>query len=215
MGVKPSVRRKAIKLFVDKRTLIVYLVGMTGSDLEKVIHSFGLSNSEFARLAMVSPRAVQLWLNGEREIPGPVVAFVRLFLLIPEAMRAAEIAMLRNEEAGMFGGFFLMNIVGKDGDGAGMLIFDRGAICGADEGGVLYDGYYKPGRDPKTLDVELTVTVPPGTTLVTGVGPQTAQYSFDIACTIPAMGESKFPVVTPFGPVAVYFRRLRDLVRAA
>jgi hypothetical protein len=188
---------------------------MTGQELAAAVQSFGLTNPEFARLAHVSPRAVQLWLSGQREIPGPVNALARLFAAIPDAMRAAEIARLRNEETQMFAGFFLIRYSGTAGQGTAMLVFDRGTICGADEGGGIYDGDYTPGAAPGTLDATLTVTIPPGVPLVQGVPALPFENAFEISCTISAAGESQFDVATPYGPVVAHIKRLRDLARAA
>jgi len=109
----------------------------------------------------------------------------------------------------------LMRFAGRDGQGTGVLIFDRGTISGADEGGAKYDGDYSPTADQSALQARITVTVPQGVQLVTGMSAQPFQYAFEIQCRIPAAGEAQFEVATPTGPVAVYFKRLRDLPQAA
>ena len=188
---------------------------MTRQDLEKAIQQFALTNLEFARFAGVSQRAVQLWLSGQRDIPGPVVTLVRLFRAVPDAMRAAEVARIRNEETEMFDGIFRIQYAGAQGQGSAMLVFDRGTICGADEAGGKYDGEYEPAARAEILDVSLTVTIPAGVPLVTGVPPQPFEYSFEITCAVAARGESQFQVETPYGPVTATIRRLRDLARRA
>jgi hypothetical protein len=53
--------------------------------------ALNLSAPEFARLIGVTPRAVTLWLASQREVPGPVRAYVRLLLSIPSALRRSEL----------------------------------------------------------------------------------------------------------------------------
>lgn len=55
------------------------------------IDKIGLSPTDFSKLVGVTPRAVSLWLNGQREIPGPVYAYVRLLLSLPPHLRRREI----------------------------------------------------------------------------------------------------------------------------
>jgi len=62
---------------------------------ENIVHialdKFGLSPPSFAKLVGVTPRAVSLWLSGQREVPGPVCAYVRLLLSLPPHLRRREI----------------------------------------------------------------------------------------------------------------------------
>jgi hypothetical protein len=50
---------------------------------------------EFSRLVGVTPRAVALWLAGDRAIPGPVAAYVRVFKQLTRAGRIRELHRLR------------------------------------------------------------------------------------------------------------------------
>ena len=58
---------------------------MFGSDLRSYLEEFGLSQADLARLVSVTPRAVSLWMKGDREVPGAVEAYVRLLATLPMA----------------------------------------------------------------------------------------------------------------------------------
>ena len=51
---------------------------MTADAFRAALAGLGLSPANFAQVAIVSPRAVQRWLDGTRAVPGPVVALLRL-----------------------------------------------------------------------------------------------------------------------------------------
>jgi hypothetical protein len=84
------------------------------------------------------------------------------------------------------------------------------------DGGVRYDGSYAPtpGR-PGFLDIRVRLNVPPNVGLVQGIPPQPTDYWFDIACTVAIRRESLQSVATPFGPVTVRFKYLRDVPASA
>lgn len=62
---------------------------------ENIVHTaldkLSLSSPNFSKLVGVTPRAVSLWLSGQREVPGPVHAYVRLLLSLPPHLRRREI----------------------------------------------------------------------------------------------------------------------------
>jgi DNA-binding transcriptional regulator YiaG len=51
---------------------------MTANEFRAALAGLGLTQSGFARVALVDARTVRRWALGEREIPGPVVALLRL-----------------------------------------------------------------------------------------------------------------------------------------
>ena len=113
----------------------------------------------------------------------------------------------------MYEGMYLVEYVGREGFGLAVLVFEAGYIFGHD-GQVHYDGTYEPSRsDPIRIDLDLTLTVPPGAALVQGVPPQPAEYRFSIRATIPAQGGTNLRVETPYGPVACNIRYLRPIPR--
>jgi hypothetical protein len=112
----------------------------------------------------------------------------------------------------MLDGIYSITFRGRADWGMGMLILQRGVITGADTGGVLYDGSYL--ERGAYLQLKLTLTVPPGATLVQGTLAQPKQYSISSEMTLltKALLEGKPTLVElPPGPVNVIFRRLRAL----
>ena len=74
-----------------------YNVLMDRNIVRDSLDALGLSAADFAKLVSVTPRAVSLWLASQREIPGPVRAYLRLLLSIPMRMRQVEIEGVLNE----------------------------------------------------------------------------------------------------------------------
>jgi predicted transcriptional regulator len=54
-----------------------------------------VSPTELARLLHVTPRAVSMWLSGERTVGGPVVAYVELLAGLPRHCQVEELMRLR------------------------------------------------------------------------------------------------------------------------
>ncbi len=179
-------------------------------DLTQQLAGLGLGKSEFAGLLGVTPRAVSMWLSGEREVPGPVAAYVRLFGSIPQIMQAQELAKLSSEATPMLDGMFSLAFSGKDGDGAGVLVLDRGRIYGSD-GSVRYDGKYKLSNRIGFLEVTLWLTVPPNALLVTGAVAVPFEYGFELVAEIAARGETRLNVFTPSGAVSAVVNFLREI----
>ena len=67
---------------------------MNPADLRSALGALSLPQSDFAQLVDVTPRDVSLWLSGERSIPGPVTAYLRLLSLLPAGQREAEFSNL-------------------------------------------------------------------------------------------------------------------------
>ncbi|TAH37664.1 MAG: hypothetical protein EYC62_01905 [Alphaproteobacteria bacterium] len=108
-------------------------------------------------------------------------------------------------------GFYLVNFAGIDGEGLGMVVFDTGIVCGADVGGVRYDGTYIHNVKTDMLDIDITAKVPPGIPLVTGIPAQDKNYVFKVVGSLPRnIGEETvIPLQTSFGPVNTVFTKLR------
>lgn len=145
---------------------------MLSNDLKSILNEFDLTQVELARLVGVTPRAVNMWMQGDREIPGPVEAYLRLFTSLPVAMRASERAKAAGKEKAMREGMYEIRFH-TAGDpqswGVGTLIFDGGRIYGIDAGGAKYDGEYQLSADPGTADVFLKVTFPPNAISIFGI----------------------------------------------
>lgn len=64
---------------------------MTPDQFRTALADMGLSQSGFARLALVDARTVRRWCDGTRAVPGPVVA---LLSMMAQYRQALEKAML-------------------------------------------------------------------------------------------------------------------------
>lgn len=71
---------------------------MDSAQLEAAIVGLGVRKAEASRLLGVTPRAMSMWLHGDRSIPGPVEAYMRLALSIPRECLALELDRLRTKE---------------------------------------------------------------------------------------------------------------------
>ena len=113
----------------------------------------------------------------------------------------------------MYEGMYSFEYKGVDGAGVGLIVVTAGRVFGSD-GGVQYDGTSRPAAGRQGwIDLHLTLTVPPGVPLVTGMAPQPAEYRFDLDLAIQARGETRGIVDTPYGPVGVAVRFLREIPR--
>lgn len=188
---------------------------MDHNSLRLTLLKLRIEPSALAAMLSVTTRAVGYWLGGQRPIPGPVEAYVRLLEQIPEQVRQYEIS--RGKDVAMVRqGMYSIEYEGTAGRGVGALTFEEGLVWGADAGGGKYDGHYR--MDPVTgvFEADIIVTVPPGTWLVTGVPAQPKEWQFPIYAKVPKFSEhTRLSINTPFGPVLVVFRFLRDLPVAA
>jgi len=108
-------------------------------------------------------------------------------------------------------GFYAVYYTGVAGFGHAVLVINDGIVTGADATGGVYDGSYTIGGKDE-FEIEVTLTVPAGATLVTG-----QSLSEDFGQTITAKLRSGFadgqpvPVQTPMGPVNAIFKKLRGM----
>ena len=105
---------------------------MVIDDLKIVLGEIGISQADFARLVGVTPRAVSLWMVGDRNIPGPVEAYARLLAAVPPSARQAELNRLKERKTPMRDGMYEVRYQSAGGQGAGTLILDNGRVFGAD-----------------------------------------------------------------------------------
>jgi hypothetical protein len=184
---------------------------MDSESLDIAVSELGLSKPDLASLLGVTTRAVNLWFAGDRDIPGPVAAYVRLLLSLPKALRAQELARIRKDQQMIHEGMYGIDFTGKTGSGVCALVLMGGCVFGHD-GGVLYDGTYEPNAsDSQYTDLRLNLTVPAGVELVQGVPAQPAEYRFELNVSIPAGKQSKRIIATPYGPVQCTISYLRPL----
>lgn len=183
---------------------------MDAKQLNDALVALKLGKQAFARLVGVTLRAVNMWCSGDREVPGPASAYLRLLQSLPRALQAAELAKLEGSTMS-YDGLYFIEYVGRQGQGDVTLVFMDGIVFGHD-GGVQYDGTYEPAAGAHGhVDVRLKLVVPPGVALVQGVPPQPAEYNFDINVRVPARGTAALQTETPYGPVAFRISYLRGL----
>jgi hypothetical protein len=123
---------------------------MLSDELKAIIGKLGLSQTDFARLIGVTPRAVTLWMVGDRAIPGPVEAYGRLLSSVPLSARQFELARLTQGTTGMRDGMYGIEYSSVAGAGLGVLIMHGGRVFGADPIGGKYDGDYNLRRERRS-----------------------------------------------------------------
>ncbi|WP_186007836.1 helix-turn-helix domain-containing protein [Rhizobium etli] len=191
-------------------------MSMNGSDLREALGSFGLSQVEFARLLDVSVGGVAQWLSGARPVPGPVEAFVQLFLRLPPSIQELELQLLRRGNASM-NGMYVIEFEGSAGRGVGTLTFKDGLIYGFDEAGGVYDGKYVPSTAPGMVSVMVSVKMPAGQPSVVGGVVQPFDWTLNVSAEM-AVGsrEGRLSVATNLGQgLVANYRRMRELPAAA
>jgi len=119
--------------------------------------------------------------------------------------------MIIGDSEGQMDGFYAIYYTGVAGFGHAVLVLNSGAIAGADVTGSTYDGQYSVNNGG-SVHAEIVLTIPAGTTLVTG---QTLPSPFSQTIKVDlspgfANGEP-VPIQTPLGPVNGIFKKLRDL----
>lgn len=112
----------------------------------------------------------------------------------------------------MIDGIYSITFRGAADWGIGLLILQNGVITGVDVGGVQYDGVFS--EEASSIKIDLTLTVPPGVSLVQGTPAQPTEFTVSISDSLPVSAlDSNQPVTLkmPIGPVNVIFQRLRVL----
>lgn len=189
---------------------------MMNSDLRETLNRLELSQADFARLISVTPRAVNLWVSGNREVPGPVEAYVRLLESLPLGTRQTEFSKLLGKDSPMREGMYGIAYQDSSGDsGTGVLVFEAGRIFGAD-GGARYDGEYVYNEATGLVDIQLKVTFGPGVMSVFGVV-NPYEWAIDITTTLdPKLDSGNLIVRTSIGrELGAHYDYLRPLPQAA
>jgi hypothetical protein len=114
-------------------------------------------------------------------------------------------------------GFYSALLTGTSGQGLAMFVFSGGRIAGASVTGGAYDGSYHLQADGLAYECALTVRVEANATLIQGqtTGPQGLVYPINLSLPV---GFADLPFIrfeTPFGPVNVKLRKLRELEAAS
>ncbi len=188
---------------------------MTNDELREAILRLDLTQKDLANLLGVTPRSVNMWVSGDRSVPGPVNSYLRLYEAVPALYKDAEMASVRKEQPVLREGIYGIKFSSDSDWGAGMLILENGTVYGVDIMGAKFDGEYEFNRETNLIDSKIKVTMPPNVQTVTGLPPQPFEWSFDVELSFPReTDKSQLQVSTPIGPINVlveYMRSLPDL----
>jgi DNA-binding XRE family transcriptional regulator len=189
---------------------------VTSNELKAALEELGLTQANLARLMFVTPRAVNLWMNEGRNIPGPAEAYIRLFRLLPQNLRQIELNRLKERGTGMRDGMYGITFEGPQSAGMGLLIFDAGRVYGTDSGAARYDGEYVFHENTGLADVVVKVTFPPNGVSVFGLA-NPYEWAIDVSASLdPKQDSGTLQVRTSLGqPLVAQFRFLRSLPEAA
>jgi hypothetical protein len=189
---------------------------MVGDEFRSILAEFGITQADFARLIAVTPRAVALWVNGERPVPGPVEGYLRVLRLLPQNLRQVELSRLLRKGSAMRDGMFGITFHSRQGAGMGVLIFDNGRVYGTDTAGVRFDGEYIFNESAGLADVKVKVTYPPNVEAIFGIS-NPYEWAFDVTTTFdPRRNSGTLAVRTSLGqPVNAQYVFLRSLPEAA
>lgn len=189
---------------------------MSGQEFRALLAEIALAQSDFARLAGVTPRAVNLWATDSRAIPGPAEAYLRLFQLLPTNLRQIELGRLKERGSGMRDGMFGITFHGQQGAGLGVLVFDAGRVYGTDSEGTRYDGEYVFHEDANRADVVVKATFPANVFTVFGIS-NPYEWAIDVSTSFnPKQNAGPLDVKTSLGrPIGAQFKYLRPLPDAA
>lgn len=192
------------------------MFAMNQDGLRAFLAETGLSPGDFAKLVEVTPRAVALWLSGERAIPGPAAAYARVFAGLPPGERYIELQRLNESEAKMRDGMYAVVYQGTQGAGYATVIFDGGRVYGADPFGGKYDGYYDYDVATGMAKLHVKLTFPPNVPAVFAPA-QPFEWSVDIVGYMdPRQDRGLVDFTTTLGQkVQTQYQFLRDLPSAA
>jgi small nuclear ribonucleoprotein (snRNP)-like protein len=187
---------------------------MDQNQFRKIIGNLGLSTQVVAALLNVTPRAVSLWLNGDRSVPGTVDAYMNLFMRLNSDAQRAEIAGATMENRPMREGMYYLEFVGPLGTGAGTITLESGRLYGFDVGGGAYDGVYTFDPSTNLVSVEMEVRMPAGAFSVLGP-PQKFDWTLKVKTAFDRDHTGKITAHTDIGSVEGNIRFMRALPVAA
>ena len=147
---------------------------MATSNLAAKLDRLGLSPAALARLIGMDLKTVEAWVAGERKLPEPVAAYLRVLALLDPAARQVETRQLRRAKGRLDDGIYRLDYKGLVNNGICLLLLCGGRLTGIDTGGGQYRGTYEPAQAKDRHRLEVRLTIPPGQILVTGAkaGPE-------------------------------------------
>lgn len=107
-------------------------------------------------------------------------------------------------------GFYRIDYAGAAGLGFALLAMDSGVVLGTDIMGSFYDGTYNWNPRTSQLDVQVTVKVLPGVTVVQGTVAPEDGLTFTGSCSFSREARNEVvEATTSLGPVKVAIDLLR------
>ena len=185
---------------------------MTSDELRTILDEITISQAEFARLINVTPRAVSLWMVGDRAISGAAEAYARLLHSLSPSLRQIELARLKERKTAMREGMYGVHYTSGAGVGAGVLIMENGRAYGADPWGGKYDGDYVYNELTGLADLRLKLTFAPNAPAVFGVS-HPYEWAIDVTTSLdPRQDSGRLRIATPVGPaIDVGYKYMRGL----
>ncbi|GLR56207.1 MULTISPECIES: GrlR family regulatory protein [Rhizobium] len=184
---------------------------MNQNELKNAMSALGLSAASLSKLLDVTPRAISMWLTGERSIPGPAEAYINLFSKLSPSQQELEIQKSEVEKLTMKDGLYQLEFAGRNGSGYGVLIFDNGRVYGSDIGHGKWDGSYTMNPITKSAEIELTVQMPAGSESVLGPA-QPFSWNVDVKATMnPSLDVGYIDAQTNLGPAKAKYTYMRSL----
>jgi transcriptional regulator with XRE-family HTH domain len=176
---------------------------MTNQELKHWLASLGLAQVELARLIGVTPRAVTLWVSGQRTVPDWCAAYLRVFANLPADRRLQE----RDRLKGPYMREGLYEIAYRTTESVGR---------GADRGGGIYDGAYRLNEKQNKVRVALKITFPPDVVTIYGIA-HPHEWAIDMTADMdPGVAHGKTVARTSIGrALAAEYTFLRSLPRPA
>lgn len=189
---------------------------MTGLNLKDALDRLGLLQSEFARLVDVSPRTISLWATGEKSMPGPATAYLRLLERLPKDVLTDELKRLERRPKMFDQGIYSLHYRGRDmaehDGGNALAVLRNGKIFGSDRWGGVFAGSYEFDAADESTRVHVRIDVPPNGELVTGFAAGPKGASIDIAGKFDRPAPQSISVVEVAGrPVEVQLTYLGPL----
>jgi hypothetical protein len=214
--LQPPYGSRISPISVDKFLVAIEHCTMNSAELKTTLQELNITQADLARLLLVTPRGVNLWINESRTVPGPAEAYLRLFRLLPPNLRQIELNRLKNNGTGMRDGIYGITFEGPQASGMGLLILDAGRVYGADAGAARYDGDYLFHEDTGIADIVLKVTFPPNIMSVFGIA-NPYEWAIDVSTSLdPKHDSGSLAVRTSLGqPLIAQFKFLRSLPESA
>ncbi|MDX2258709.1 MAG: hypothetical protein NW205_07285 [Hyphomicrobiaceae bacterium] len=143
---------------------------MAETGLKCSLERIGLRQADFARLIGVSARTVSLWATGEKALPGPVCAYLRLIRDMPPDALARELRRVAGRAKMLDEGLYSLSygVPGGAKSDTALAVLRNGKVLGSDRLGGVFSGTYEFDAVEEINRLHVRLKMPPRGTLVTG-----------------------------------------------